>query len=317
MGGFLAQSATLKDSGTATPSESGLVRLLRARPRWLTWNWLGVLPFFIFIAAFQLYPALSIVIGALTDDGHRFITDNMLKLLDPLNLNAYWNTIQISVITTIAGGLLGFLMAWAITIGRLPRWTRTTVMTFCGVASNFAGIPLALAFISAIGRLGVITQALKSLNILIYPTFTLYSFAGVCLAYTYFQIPFMVLIMAPAMDGLRQEWREAADNLGASRRQYWSMVALPILMPSLLSALTLLFANAFGAYATAFALVGGGAGENLVISIRVRAQFSNDSLTNPHLGFALAFGMIIIIGITVIIYTWSRRRAERWQQSSI
>ncbi len=312
----MEQAATVSDITVGTRTQSLWQRLAQFRPRWLTWNWIGVLPFFIFIVAFQLYPALSIIVGALTNDRHEFVLDNISKLADPFVITSYWNTIQISVITTTSGGLLGFMLAWAITLGKLPRWTRSAVLTFCGVASNFAGVPLALAFVAAIGRTGVLTQALKSIGIAIYPSFSIYSFLGVCLAYTYFQIPLMVLIMTPALDGLRKEWREAADNLGASREQYWRYVALPILMPSLLSALSLLFANAFGAYATAFALVGGGAGENLVISIKVRAEFSNDSLTNPGLGYALAFGMIVMVGITVIIYTWSRQRAERWRRSS-
>src|SRR5260221_259219 len=200
-------------------------------------------------------------------------------------------------------------------IGGLPGHIRSLALSFCGVASNFAGLPLALAFISALGRVGVVTQALKSVGIFLYPDFSMSSYWGVCLAYTYFQIPLMVLIMTPALDGLRPEWREAADNLGASRAQYWQLVMLPILLPSLLSALALLFANAFGAYATAATLVGGGAGESLVVSILVRAQFSNDSLTNPHLGYALAFGMIVVIGFDVVIYTWSGQRAERWRRS--
>ena len=149
-----------------------------------------------------------------------------------------------------------------------------------------------------------------------YPSFTIYGFVGICLAYTYFQIPFMVLIMTPAFDGLRKEWREAADNLGANQAQYWRMVALPVLLPSLLSALSLLFANGFGAYATAFALVGGGPGENLVVSILVRAQFSNDTAINPHLGNALCMGMILIVMLTVAIYTITRGRAERWRKST-
>jgi putative spermidine/putrescine transport system permease protein len=301
---------------STTAPQSGWTRILSLRPRWLTWNWLGVLPFFIFIVAFQLYPAWSIAVGAMTDDNHQFVLDNMLKLGTELIRTSFWNTIQISLITTVSGGLLGFLLAWAITIGGLPRWIRSWSLSFCGVASNFAGVPLALAFISAFGRVGVLTQALKSIGIYLYPGFSLSTFWGICIAYTYFQIPFMVLILTPALDGLRREWLEAADNLGASRAQYWRLVAFPILLPSLLSALALLFANAFGAYATAFALVGGGAGENLVVSIMVQSQFSTDSLTNPHLGFALAFGMILMVGITVFIYTWTRQRAERWRRSS-
>jgi putative spermidine/putrescine transport system permease protein len=296
-------------------SEPILTRLARWRPRWLTWNWIGVLPFFLFIVVFQLYPTLSIAIGAITDDHNHVVLDYMATLGQQLYLSSYLNTLKISLITTVSGGLLGFLLAWSITIGRLPQSIRAAVLSFCGVASNFAGVPLALAFISALGRVGVLTQVLKSFGIVLYPDFSLSSIWGICLTYTYFQIPFMVLIMTPALDGLRQEWREAAENLGATRFQYWRDVLLPILLPSLLSSLALLFANAFGAYATAFALVGGGAGENLVVSIMVRAQFSNDSLTNPHLGNALAFGMVIVIGITVFVYTVSRQQAERWRRA--
>ncbi|HVO41948.1 MAG TPA: ABC transporter permease subunit [Aggregatilineales bacterium] len=311
----MARAATIE----RITSEPVLAQLVRARPRWLTWNWLGVLPFFIFLAFFQLGPALNIAVGALTDDRGHITLDNMQKIIGDEKLqvqrNSYLNTLEISVITTAAGGVLGFLLAWGITLGGLPRQIRLSVLSFCGVASNFAGLPLALAFIAAIGRTGTLTHALASVGISIYPAFSMSSFWGVCLAYTYFQIPLMVLVMVPPLDGLRSEWREAADNLGASRTQFWRLVMFPILLPSLLSALALLFANAFGAYATAFALVGAGAGESMVVSISVRAQFSNDSMTNPHLGYALAFGMILVIGLTVLIYTWSRQRAERWRRS--
>ena len=158
-----------------------------------------------------------------------------------------------------------------------------------------------------------ITQGLKALGIYLYPDFNVSSFLGLCITYTYFQIPLMVLVLAPALDGLRREWREAAENLGASQLEYWRLVALPILLPSILGALVLLFANAFGAQATAYALVGGGAGQNLVVTVMVSAQFSTDSFANPGLGNALAVGMMVIIGISIVVYSWLRRRAERWQ----
>jgi putative spermidine/putrescine transport system permease protein len=287
----------------------------RGRPVWLTWNWLGVLPFFLFILAFLLLPATSVVRGALIDDSNQFTTEYMSKLLQPLYSAPYISTIEVSVITAVAGGLIGFLLAWAITLGGLPRPIRNAVLSFSGVASNFAGLPLAFALAATLGRTSAITKALSNIGIHLYPSFTIYSLWGICLAYTYFQIPFMVLIMTPALDGLRREWREAADNLGATQSQYWRLVALPILLPSLLSALALLFANAFGAYATAAILVGGGPGGMLIVSILVSTQFSTDVATNPHQGYALAFGMIIVVGITIILYTWLRQRAERWRPS--
>ena len=278
-----------------------------------SWTWVGVLPFFVFVAAFLFYPALSIVIQTFFDSAHNLTLQNIRDLNQPFIISSYVYTIELSAVTAVLGGLLGFLLAYAITIGRLPGWIRASIVTFSGVASNFAGIPLAFAFIATLGQLGLVTQALKSIGISLYPNFSLYTFWGLAITYVYFQIPLMVLIMVPALDGLRREWREAAENLGASSGQYWRYVALPILLPVIMGTIALLFGNAFGAQATAFALTGGGSQGN-VVTILIGAQLSSDALSNPGLGNALAFGMIVIMTITIGLYTWLRRMAERWLQ---
>ncbi len=195
-------------------------------------------------------------------------------------------------------------------MGGLPRALRSVVITFSGVASNFAGIPLAFAFIAILGQFGIVTQALRSMGIALYPSFSLYSFWRLAITYLYFQIPLIVLIMAPALDGLRPEWREAAENLGGSSGQYWRRVALPILAPSIIGTTALLFGNAFGAHATAFALTGGGSQGN-VVTLLIGAQLSSDALANPGLGNALALGMIAVMLVTIAIYTWCQRLSER------
>ena len=196
-------------------------------------------------------------------------------------------------------------------MGGLPKTVRSLVTTFSGVASNFAGVPLAFAFIATMGRVGLITTLLKTLfGITLYDVgFNLYSFWGLVLAYLYFQLPLMVLIITPALDGMSREWREACENLGASRMQYWRHVALPILMPSLLSSVILLFGNAFGAYATAYALTGGFL--NLV-PIQIGAQMRGDVLHDPNLGYALALGMVVIMTLCILGYTALQKRASRW-----
>jgi putative spermidine/putrescine transport system permease protein len=195
----------------------------------------------------------------------------------------------------------------------LPRWVRDGLMTFSGVASNFAGVPLAFAFIATLGRLGMVTVLLKEVvGIDLYDGgFSLYSFWGLSLTYLYFQFPLMVLIITPALEGLRRDWREAAENLGATGWQYWRYVGLPILLPSLLGSMLLLFGNAFGAYATALALTGGLI--NLV-TILIGAQIKGDVLHNVGLGNALALGMVVIMAISMIGYYALRRRSERWMR---
>ena len=283
----------------------------RAGPRRMSWAWVGVLPFFIFVMAFLLLPSAAIFVGSFQNPQGQFTLDNLAGLLRPNIRRAYALSIQISAATALGGGLFGFLLAYAVTIGGLPRPVRSTLITFSGVASNFAGVPLAFAFISTLGRTGFITAVFRTLfNQNIYDMgFNLYSFLGLSLTYMYFQFPLMVLIMTPSLDGLKREWREASENLGATSLQYWRHIALPILLPSLLGTMILLFGNAFGAYATAFALTGGLL--NLV-TIVIGAQMRGDVLHDPNLGYALALGMVMIMAVSIAGYTWLQRQTERW-----
>jgi len=277
----------------------------------MSWAWVGVLPFFIFVMAFLLLPSATIFVGSFQNPQGQFTLDNLAGLLRPNIRRAYALSIQISAATALGGGLFGFLLAYAVTIGGLPRPVRSTLITFSGVASNFAGVPLAFAFISTLGRTGFITAVFRTLfNQNIYDMgFNLYSFLGLSLTYMYFQFPLMVLIMTPSLDGLKREWREASENLGATSLQYWRHIALPILLPSLLGTMILLFGNAFGAYATAFALTGGLL--NLV-TIVIGAQMRGDVLHDPNLGYALALGMVMIMAVSIAGYTWLQRQTERW-----
>jgi len=274
--------------------------------------WLGVVPFFLFATLFLIWPSLKLFVGSFTNNNGQFTLDNALQVFtEPSILNAYWLSIKISAVTAIGGGVIGFLLAYSVTVGGLPRVLRPILITFSGVASNFAGVPLAFAFVATLGRTGFITALLKNyFNVNIYDVgFNLYGFIGLSLTYMYFQFPLMLLIMAPALDGLKPEWREAAENLGASSGQYWRRVGLPILLPSILGTMILLFGNAFGAYATAYALTGGALP---IITIQIGAQIRGDVLHNPGLGYAMAMGMVFIMAVSLAGYTLLQSRTERW-----
>lgn len=277
--------------------------------------WLGVLPFFGYAVAFLLLPAAKIMVGAFEDKAGGFTFDNISTLFDEPFRSSYWNSIKLSLVTAGLGGVAGLLMAYAAIREGSPRWIRQTLSTFSGVAANFAGIPLAFAFIATLGTIGVVTAFLRDqLGLNIYQEgFTLFGFWGVVLAYLYFQIPLMILVIAPAIDGLRKEWREASANLGASPAQYWRHIGVPILLPSFLGAFILLFGNAFAAYATAFALTAGGAGVSLV-PITIGTLVSGNVLDNPHLGQALALGMFVVLALMMAVYVPLQRRTSRWMR---
>ena len=281
------------------------------RPRRFDPAWLGILPFALFIAMFLIAPTLNIVLGAFRTPEGGFTLANIRGLFTPSILSSYWISIKISVASAAIGCLVGFLMAAAVVLGGLPRAIRAPLMTFSGVASNFAGVPLAFAFLATLGPLGLVTGVLRTelgINLRAYG-FNILSFWGLTITYLFFQIPLMILIVTPALDGLKREWREAASCLGATGAQYWRIVALPILFPTLLGTFALLFANAFGAVATAYALTGSSLN---IVPISLFAQIRGDVLGNPHLGYAMAFGMIVITGLANLIYIVLRIRSERW-----
>lgn len=296
--------ATQSQKRVGSPLSSPVARTLFA--------WAGVAPFLAFVTLFLFWPASSLVVGSFQTPSGSFTFQNIYDLFTPSITKAYSLSIEISVVTAIGGGIFGFMLAYAAILGGVPRWVRTALTTFSGVASNFAGVPLAFAFIATLGHTGFLTALLaKVVGVNIYGLgFNLYNFWGLALTYMYFQFPLMVLIVAPALDGLKKEWREASENLGASPFQYWRYVALPILLPSLLGSMILLFGNSFGAYATAYALTRA----LNIVPVLIGAQISGNVLYNPNLGYALAFGMVVIMAVTLALYTWLQRRASRWLQ---
>jgi putative spermidine/putrescine transport system permease protein len=281
--------------------------------RRLNWAWLGAAPYFGFTLLFLIAPVSYLVIGAFQSPEGGFTLDNMAGLASPNIAASYWLSIRLSLASAAIGTVTGLLLAQALILGGMPQWLRRALTTFSGVASNFAGVPLAFAFIATLGRLGLVTVTLKNvLGINIYGMgFSLFSFWGLAITYLYFQMPLMLLVITPAIEGLKKDWREAAESLGASDAQYWRMVGAPVLAPSVLGCFLLLFANAFGTLATVIALTGSNFS---VVPILLFQQIRGNVLYNPNLGYALALGMILIMSVSNLLYLALRSRAERWQK---
>ena len=272
--------------------------------------WVGTLPFYAFTILFLFLPAGEVLVGALKSVHGGWTIGNVQQLFHHPYIDAYKTSIEVSVVTALLGAVAGLAIAYAAIRDGTPRWIRSLLTTFSGVAANFGGIPLAMAFVATLGTIGIATQFMQNqLHINIWQGYQLFTKTGVEVVYMYFQLPLMILVIAPAVDGLRREWREAASNLGASSWQFWRYVGIPVLMPSILGATILLFGNAFAAYATAYSLTSGTV--NLV-PILIGAYYQGNVLDNPHLAQALAFGMFVVLAVMMLLYIPLQRRAARW-----
>lgn len=284
---------------------------MRSGRRRLPLAWLGTLPFFAYTILFLFLPAGEVLLGAFKSVHGGWTLSNVTGLRHQPYLNAFKTSIEVSLVTAVIGGIFGLGVAYAAIREGTPRWIRSLLTTFSGVAANFGGIPLAFAFIATLGTIGIVTQFLKQqLHIDLYAhNFTLFNKTGVEVVYLYFQLPLMILVIAPAIDGLKREWREAASNLGASSYQFWRYIGIPVLMPSLLGAVILLFGNSFAAYATAYGLTSGAVA---LVPILIGAYYQGNVLDNPHLAQAMAFGMFVVLAVMMLAYIPLQRRAARW-----
>ena len=276
-------------------------------------DWLGLLPFLAFLGVFLVWPTVTIFTQAFdTESGAS--TSALTEAVTGQYRRSFIASLKLSLVTAVLGGFIGVLLAYAAAILRRPKWLRSGVTAFSGVAANFGGIPLAFAFIAALGTQGLMTKILSSGGLNLQDQgFTIYSFWGLVVVYLYFQIPLMVLVTFPAIDGLKPAWREAAANLGATSWGYWRRVGLPVLAPSILGGLLLLFANAFSAYATAYAL---STGSSNLVTVQIRFFLQGNTITGKgQLGYTLAAWMVIIMAVSMTGYLLLRRRAERWRRA--
>jgi putative spermidine/putrescine transport system permease protein len=273
---------------------------------------LGVLPFFIFVSLFLFWPTLVVVIGAFETSSGAFTFHNVIEAVSNQNLRVFMLSITLSAITAIAGAVAGGLLAWALAIGPRNGLLRRAVLAASGTLAQFGGVMLAFAFLATFGFNGFVTLFLKhqmSIDIFAWGPW-LYALPGLALVYTYFQIPLMVIVFLPAVDGLRPQWREACDTLGGGSFAYWRHIGLPILWPSFAGAALLLFANAFSAYATAAALL---SQADPLVTLRIGTFLTSEvALGQANLGAGLAFGMIVIVVTTTVLYGLLKARTSRW-----
>jgi putative spermidine/putrescine transport system permease protein len=265
-------------------------------------------PFFGFLAVFLLVPTVTVIAGAFQDgETGGFTMGNIDALTSPAAIDTLRKSVLLAGSTALIGGVLGAVLSYLIVSLGERSVIRRATLSLAGVLAQFGGVTLAFAWISLLGFSGLLTEAL---GVWVYGSGWLYTLNGLIVVYTYFQVPLMVIVFTPAIEGLRPQLKEAAVNLGATNLQYWRMVGIPLLTPAFLGSVLLLFANAFAAYATAAVLVSQG---NPIVPLLIRSALTSEVLLGQqNLGFALALEMIVVVAIVMGLYAMLLRRTSKW-----
>lgn len=255
---------------------------------------LAALPLLLIILFFEVVPFGAVAFNSLHAGGAWSLANYTELLTSEFQLNAFINSLVLSLATSAIAVCVALPVA--ITLRDMPSGVRNLILTYANIGANFTGFPIAFAFIIMFGLSGSFTLLLVRLGIV--EELNIYSTGGLMLVYSYFQIPLGLLLLFPGLDAITPDIEEAARQMGASRITFWRRVGLPILAPALIGCFVMLFANAMGTYATAFALVGGNAN---LITIRIGELVAGDVYSDPNLSDALAMILVIAIGVPVMI----------------
>ncbi|RIJ78540.1 ABC transporter permease subunit [Nakamurella silvestris] len=268
---------------------------------------LPTVPFFAYVAVFLVLPTIIVIVESFRNRDGSFTLDNARRLFSANSMSVFGQSLALSATTAVIGSVVGAVLAYAIVTGSPTGPLRKILTAISSVLAQFGGVMLAFAFIATVGRNGFVTKLLADWGLHMDTTW-LFEFNGFVLVYSYFQIPLMVIVFLPALDGIRPQWREATETLGGSSWTYWRRVAGPILAPAFISSLLLLFANAFSAYATIAALTNA----NTVVPTAIRGAMINEVSDQGNYPQVLALGMIVVVTVVMFAYARLQKRATRW-----
>lgn len=258
---------------------------------------LWFIPFALFFYLFQIAPMLWVFINSFVYEGEWSLENYHEIFNSTFILQSFHNSVWISFWSSLGGLLLAALLVSS--LRHLNSRIKEAIIAFTNMSSNFAGVPLAFAFIIILGTNGAVTLLLKQWGII--EDFNLYSRWGLLTLYIYFQIPLGALLLYPALDALKKDAYEAASLLGASPFKYWMKIGLPILSPALLGTFIILFANAIGAYASVYALT---SGNYNMVTIRVASLVSGDLFLEPNLAAAISVILMLLLAFITAINQW-------------
>lgn len=267
---------------------------------------IGLLPFFLIAFLFEILPLANIVIESFSKTGgNGFTLEHFAKIFTTrLYQQSIFNSLWISIFSALAGIIIAFLGAKAANASSAK--VRNIFTSVLNITSNFAGVPLAFAFMILLGNVGILTLIGKNYGISFLADFDLYTINGLLLTYIYFQIPLATLLMLPIFGGLKKEWREAVGLLGGNSFHYWFKVAIPSLLPSILGTFSVLFANSLAAYGTAYALL---SNNIALLPIRISQQYVGEVVQNQEFGCALSLVMMALMVLSILITNKLQKRA--------
>jgi len=226
----------------------------------------------------------------------QFTLDNYQKILDPVNLQIFARSFLLAFLTGVVTLLIGYPAAYI--TSRLEPKQRNLAIGLIVLPFWISSLLRTYGWVILLGHAGIINNALMALGLIDQPLKLMYRFGSILVGTSYMLIPFMIIAIYNSVDKLDRSLLEASYDLGASKRQTFFRIVLPLTVPGIAGGFTLVFIPALGLYFVSD-LLGGGQMVFLGNSINNLATKGR----NRPLAAAFSVGMILMVVLVVSIYS--------------
>lgn len=255
------------------------------------------IPFFVLVIAFLILPFISMVKSSLTDPdtGAFSFINYSLCFTKQAYFMSIRNSLRITLIATAVVMVVSFFVALAVySVFSAKRW----FMPILNISQNFAGFPLAFAFILMLGKQGFFRALFSAFGSNLLQNYKLETYDGIIPIYIWFGIPLCVLLLLPGFDAVHKEWKEASTLLGCSSAGFWTRIGIPNIMPTFLGTLSIVFADSITTYTTVYTIMQSNAA---LLPVKIGQMFSGDLKAQTEVGCALSVIMILIILAVMVL----------------
>ncbi|MBI1386095.1 MAG: ABC transporter permease subunit [Rhizobiales bacterium] len=258
--------------------------------------WLLVLPFLAAVAFLYLAPIANILWLSFTDPQPGLGNYAKLATSDSL-ARIVWTTLRICLLTTVISVFLGYALAYAIVhaLAREQRWMLTLVL----ISFWISVLVRTFSWLMLLGHNGVVNNALQATGLTDAPIAFMRNELGVLIGMVQYMIPYAVLPLLTNMQGLDRRVLDASRSLGASNRQTFLRIFLPLSMPGIFAASLLVFIISLGFYVTP-AILGGG--KVLMVAEYISVQI----LVTLRWGTAAMLATLMLAGVLVLLALMNR-----------
>jgi len=260
--------------------------------------WMAVAPIYVFTVIFVALPILYLIVLSFLSEAEifaavgKFTLDNYLKILNPVYLKTFLESLKLAVSTTLLTLLIGYPFGYF--MAKLSEKKKKQMMMLVIIPFWTSALLRLYGWIIIFRSNGLLDKLLMGIGLIKEPLKLLYSYPAVLVGMVYALLPFMMLAVYSSTEKMDWSLVEAARDLGASKFKAFYTITVKMTLPGILSGVVLVFIPSMGLFFIATIL---GGGKVMLVGNLIQNQIQN----GRDWPFAAALSVVLMVFTSLMI----------------